>query len=288
MDEYASTRTPSPGPPPGWYDDPGGAPALRWWDGRQWTGHSQPLPSALPEGTGRHRSPGTPGVMPPVPAAPAPRPAVRARTWAPWAWAVVASQALEIILMILLGAYGASASARAWTTAGLFIAVIFSIFAAWKDARALARRGEIASTWRACLALLGGVVYLVARTVRRRRRTAADWWVLATGIAVFLAAAPVIAAVAAYAAWQQAGSFGTCTTASCITADAESLKGDVAGDNSVMTKVTCQPSTVKQVVPGTYTVHCTVTYADGATWAGAASVLTGNSEVDWEPTSDVS
>jgi hypothetical protein len=216
---------------------------------------------------------------------------VRARTWAPWAWAVVASQALLIILMILLGAYGASASARAWTTAGLLIAEIFGVFAAWKDARALARRGEIASTWRACLALLAGVVYLVARTVRRRRRTAADWWVLATGTAMFLAAAPVIAAVAAYAAWQQAGSPGTCTRASCITADAESLqgdKGDVAGDNSVMTKVTCQQSTVKQVAPGTYTVRCTVTYADGAKWAGITSVLTGNGEVDWEPTSDVS
>jgi hypothetical protein len=196
-----------------------------------------------------------------------------------------------IIVMILLGAYGASASARAWTTAGLFIAEIFGVFAAWKDARALVRRGEIASTWRACLALLGGVVYLVARTVRRRRRTAADWWVLATGMAMFLAAVPVTAAVAAYAAWQQAGSPGTCTTASCISAGAERLtgdKGEVAGDNSVMTKVTCQQSTVKQVIPGTYTVQCTVTYADGAKWAGIASVLTSTGEVDWEPTSMVS
>jgi hypothetical protein len=45
---------------------------------------------------------------------------------------------------------------------------------------------------------------------------------------------------------------------------------------------------VKQVVSGTYTVHCTVTHPDGSKWAGIASVLTGNDEVDWEPTSDVS
>ncbi|WP_018637019.1 phospholipid scramblase-related protein [Parafrankia elaeagni] len=28
--------------PPGWYDDPSGAPGSRWWDGNQWTDHTQP------------------------------------------------------------------------------------------------------------------------------------------------------------------------------------------------------------------------------------------------------
>lgn len=32
------------GPPPGWYPDPGGLQALRWWDGGQWSPHTQPLP----------------------------------------------------------------------------------------------------------------------------------------------------------------------------------------------------------------------------------------------------
>jgi hypothetical protein len=33
----------SAGPPPGWYADPSGSPALRWWDGTAWTEHlSQP------------------------------------------------------------------------------------------------------------------------------------------------------------------------------------------------------------------------------------------------------
>jgi hypothetical protein len=52
-----------------------------------------------------------------------------------------------------------------------------------------------------------------------------------------------------------------------------------------MTRVACKPSTVKQVVSGTYTVHCTVTYSDGMVARGIASVLTsGSGEVDWEPT----
>ncbi len=36
---------PPPAPPPGWYPDPSGGPARRWWDGRTWTEHLQ-SPSA--------------------------------------------------------------------------------------------------------------------------------------------------------------------------------------------------------------------------------------------------
>ena len=62
----------------------------------------------------------------------------------------------------------------------------------------------------------------------------------------------------------------------------------MAKDNAVMTKVTCKKSTAKQVVTGTYTVHCTITYSDGMVACGIASVLTGKGEVDWEPTTIVS
>jgi hypothetical protein len=32
------------GPPPGFYPDPGGVPVLRWWNGMQWTEHTQDRP----------------------------------------------------------------------------------------------------------------------------------------------------------------------------------------------------------------------------------------------------
>ncbi len=32
-------------PPPGWYDDPYGAPMLRWWDGTTWTEQTAPVPT---------------------------------------------------------------------------------------------------------------------------------------------------------------------------------------------------------------------------------------------------
>ncbi|WP_207843031.1 DUF2510 domain-containing protein [Williamsia soli] len=38
---------PGPQAAPGWYPDPG-APVMRWWDGQNWTSHTQPLQNQAP------------------------------------------------------------------------------------------------------------------------------------------------------------------------------------------------------------------------------------------------
>lgn len=51
-EQYGSSGQQSPQdsrqPPPGWYPDPGGQQALRWWDGTAWAPHTQPLPDQQP------------------------------------------------------------------------------------------------------------------------------------------------------------------------------------------------------------------------------------------------
>lgn len=42
----------TPAKPAGWYADPSGLPATRWWDGRQWTDHLQPGAAVLPPTAG--------------------------------------------------------------------------------------------------------------------------------------------------------------------------------------------------------------------------------------------
>lgn len=43
---YGATQPPPPAPPvpPGWYPDPRGAQAQRFWDGMRWTDHTAPAP----------------------------------------------------------------------------------------------------------------------------------------------------------------------------------------------------------------------------------------------------
>lgn len=48
--------------PAGWYDD--GQGAQRWWDGSQWTDHTQPAPSAAPPATPAAAPPAEPGPTP--------------------------------------------------------------------------------------------------------------------------------------------------------------------------------------------------------------------------------
>lgn len=51
-------------PPPGWYIDPGGQQVLRWWDGRQWAAHTQPMPGPRPGPAPRGTIPAVPVQQP--------------------------------------------------------------------------------------------------------------------------------------------------------------------------------------------------------------------------------
>lgn len=46
--EPADSAWPRQQAPPGWYLDPQGQQILRWWDGAQWSYHTQPLPAPRP------------------------------------------------------------------------------------------------------------------------------------------------------------------------------------------------------------------------------------------------
>jgi len=63
--------------------------------------------------------------------------------------------------------------------------------------------------------------------------------------------------------------------------------GGVAKDESVMTALTCYPSTVRNPDPGIYTVSCLATYSDGSQWDGIASVLLSQNQVTWQATEQV-
>ena len=85
-----------------------------------------------------------------------------------------------------------------------------------------------------------------------------------------------------------AGSSSQCTSNSCITQDAkQSLTRAVAKDESVITGLSCNASTVKNPDSGVYTVSCLATYSDGSEWDGIASVLISQNKSTWEPTQEV-
>ncbi|MGG2463093.1 DUF2510 domain-containing protein [Streptomyces sp. RGM 3693] len=49
--------TQQPAVPQGWYQDPSGAPVLRWWDGYRWTEHTQAPRQYAPQVPGQRQYP---------------------------------------------------------------------------------------------------------------------------------------------------------------------------------------------------------------------------------------
>lgn len=229
-------------PRPGWYPDPYGPPALRWWDGTQWGTQTQPLPQseqvphAAPPGSasatpsaydtfpgqdagqaGRHRaSGGSPHgdgytqdlSQGPLPAQP---PSGKAAQSPPWPWVVAAAPLVQLGIAILAAVLTSPAdNVTACLLCGAAVAALFAIFAAFRDVRALRAAGETLNPALPWWCLLVPWAYLWARAVKRPGRTNTDWGLLAGSVAAWLLviviSSPVLGAVTTDSAtFSQAG-----------------------------------------------------------------------------------
>lgn len=114
---------------------------------------------------------------------------------------------------------------------------------------------------------------------RKHGRRAVIW--SAAAIVVLVAAALVIKALGDRAS----GSGGICTSNSCITGDLQrTLTGLTDKADQVVTKVVCQPSTVKNDGGGIYSATCTVTHSDGTVNSGTGTVETKQGNITFSVT----
>jgi Protein of unknown function (DUF2510) len=147
---------------PGWYTDPGGSPALRWWDGNQWTDHTQPI--APP------RVVAAPIAPPPVPqTATAYNPAMAPGTYyTSRAPSVAVSNTVAWIGLVAgIAAVVAIFLKFAAPSAGVYLPV-FGLTAIIASIRAIARyrRGSVTVLWAPIVGLvLGGVAELLLLTL---------------------------------------------------------------------------------------------------------------------------
>ncbi|HEY1531572.1 MAG TPA: DUF2510 domain-containing protein [Galbitalea sp.] len=186
------TEPVSPGAPPaGWYPDPPGSGRLRWWDGTQWTDQFAPVAVRgqvlrAPEGT----DPST-----------------------PWIWVFAFLPLLSLLeLPFLLAFYARVFSAVESDPSGvaaaefapdsgyfaiqgisLLLAAIFIVLAVF-DYRTLRARG-VPSPFHWGWTFLGGIVYIIGRSVVVRRRTGSGMAPLWVNIAVQVGAIVAIAIV---------------------------------------------------------------------------------------------
>ena len=78
-----------------------------------------------------------------------------------------------------------------------------------------------------------------------------------------------------------------CTSGSCIAGEIrQSLVNTIAKDDSVLTKMKCDPASVKEPSSGTYTENCTATYSDGTVATGTGTVDTSQNEVTFTPSGE--
>jgi Protein of unknown function (DUF2510) len=121
---------------------------------------------------------------------------------------------------------------------------------------------------------------VAVKPVRKRRKVLK---VILGGIAAGVIAV-VVASVLSHMS-ESVPSSSPCTSNSCIVQEAkQALVGSVAKDESVITNLSCTPSSVQNPDLNVYTASCIATYSDGVRTNGIASVLLSQNKVTWEPT----
>lgn len=207
-------------PVAGWYPDPAGAQALRWWDGAHWADRtqpldaSQPLNATAPVDPGQATGPGQPfsASQPfaagqpmdaglPMGGPPAGGMVAAKGAPVPWAWAVAATPLILLAVAALFAALGGEGgSTSGYILLGAFVAGLIAVFMSYRDARSLVNARELGSTGIAWWSLLSPWAYLWARAAKRSNRTNLDWMLLgasAVGWVLIVAiATPVISNVA--------------------------------------------------------------------------------------------
>lgn len=159
------------GPAAGWYLDPAGSGALRWWSGASWTEHFTPVPeqpaligdiTSTPERVGGLFAPIVPQVLEAAPPAYRVQPTnPSAHTWGVWLIASVAA--------VAVGVRTASGSLLSMASPIVALLTFFALFAlvaclAIWDSTVLRARGlNAASAW--WILLLPPIAYFVARRV---------------------------------------------------------------------------------------------------------------------------
>lgn len=174
--------------PAGWFPDPSGGPGTRWWDGQNWTQHvsdpSQVYASAEP----RRVDPATP-------------------LYTPWIWLIVLLPLLSLVTLLFwdMDAYLTASMSTddpfaQYRDPGYlaeqalsFVIYGVTVLFAFLDRRVLLQRGfDRPFHW--AWTFLGGIVYIIGRSVVVRRRSGRGLLPIWVYIGVFVLSMTVVIA----------------------------------------------------------------------------------------------